>query len=175
MKRNDVYVDLNGDALALGELDAEERKLLARLRRRAKANPDWDHFDNYWTVAIPDFYEARGLVRKAVPRTLLWQIAQDLSSRLGIAAGHVQPPGPLDELDEFILSQFGSPRDFCRATGISHAALDGYLAGRADLSLLTLAEGLQRIGYRLRILPGTPVEPAQTANGKRSPRRAQSA
>jgi hypothetical protein len=175
MKPNDVYVDVDGDPIALEGLDAEERKLLARLRRRARTRPDWDDFDNYWTVAVPAFYEARGLARKAVPRTILWQIAQDLSSRLGIAAGHIQPPGPFDDLDEMVLFKFGSIPAFCKATGIPERALDGFLAGRADFSLRTLLDGLQKIGYRLRIAPAAPAIPVKATRGKRGKRTARSA
>jgi hypothetical protein len=89
MRQANVYVDLDGREHCLEHLDAEERKLLAGIRRRARTNPDWDAFDNYWTTAVPALYEARGLPRKRVTGTLLWRIAQDLSSRIGIAAGLV--------------------------------------------------------------------------------------
>src|SRR5207249_8852439 len=65
MKRTDIYVDLDGQEISLVHLDAEERKLLARILRRARTNPDWDAFDNWWTLAIPAFYLARGLSRKS--------------------------------------------------------------------------------------------------------------
>ena len=83
MKVNDVYTDLDGHEIVVAGLDTAERRMIAVLRRRARAKPDWDAFDNYWTVAVPAFYHARGLPRKAVPRTIGWRIAQDLSSRLG--------------------------------------------------------------------------------------------
>ena len=59
MHRANLYVDLDGNALCLPRLDAEERKLLARIRRRAAGQPDWDAFDNYWTVAVPPLCEPR--------------------------------------------------------------------------------------------------------------------
>ena len=77
MKANDVYIDLDGDPIPLGKLDAEERRLVAQLRRRAAADPDWNAFDNYWTAALSAFYIPRGLSRKAVTQTIPWQIAQD--------------------------------------------------------------------------------------------------
>ena len=63
MHRANLYVDLDGRELCLEHLDAEERLLLARLRRRARTNPDWDAFDNYWTHAVPAFYQGRGLAK----------------------------------------------------------------------------------------------------------------
>jgi hypothetical protein len=153
MKLPDVYIDLDGHEFALAGLDPEERRLVARLRRRARANPDWDAFDNYWTVAVPAFYKRRGLAATAVPRTIPWRIAQDLSSRLGIAAGTIHPPDYRDQLEDLVLHHFPSRRAFCEATGLSAAMLSHVLAGRKDLSLAALTQALQRIGYQLRITP----------------------
>src|SRR5881275_404834 len=138
MPQNDVYVDLDGNAICLAHLDAEERKFLARIRRRARAQPDWDAFDNYWTVAVPAFYEPRGVPRKAVPRTILWRIAQDLSSRIAVAAGLARLGDYRDELEELIREKFPSRRAFCEATGLSEDMLSHVLAGRKDLSLAKL-------------------------------------
>ncbi len=153
MRQASVYVDLDGHELCLEHLDPDERKLLARIRRRARASPDWDAFDNYWTNAVPTFYEARGLPRKEVPGTLLWRIAQDLSSCLGIAAGLVRPDDYQGDLEDLVRGKFASQRAFCEATGPSEAMLSHVLAGRKDLSLAKLTGALARIGYRLRIVP----------------------
>src|SRR5438132_1574593 len=116
MKRNNVYVDLDGNTFPLAELDPEERRLVAELRRRARVNPDWDAFDNYWTRAVPAFYEARGWSRKRLLKAIPYQIAQDLSSRIGIAAGLIRPPDYRDELERLIRKHFVSRRAFCKAT-----------------------------------------------------------
>jgi hypothetical protein len=167
MKTAEVYVDLDGHRIALTALDAEERRLVARLRRRARANPDWNAFDNYWTVAVPAFYQAQGLARRAVPRTLVWRIAQDLSSRLGIAQGFIRPADYRDELEELIREKFPSRRAFCEATGIAEDMLSHVLAGRKDLSLEALTQALARIGYRLGIVPAAqgPPTTAQKQTG----------
>jgi hypothetical protein len=159
MRQTDVYVDLEGQVLSLAGLDADERRLVSRLRRRARTNPDWDAFDNYWTVAVPAFYEARGLSRPAVARTVPWRIAQDLSGRIAVAAGLARVPDYRDELEELIRTKFPNRRAFCEATGLSEDMLSHVLAGRKDLSLAALTAALGRIGYRLRILPSPDLKP----------------
>jgi hypothetical protein len=160
MKVKDVYTDLDGNEIALAGLDAEERRLIAGLRRRARAKPDWDTFDNYWTIAVPAFYQARGMDRKAVPRTRGWRIAQDLSSRLGLAQGLIRPDDYLSDLEALARKLFPSQRAFCDATGIAPDMLSHVLAGRKDLSLAALTKALERIGYRLRIMPVPELKPA---------------
>jgi hypothetical protein len=158
MQRANVYVDLDGREICLEHLDAEERRLLARLRRRARTNPDWDAYDNFWTVAVPRFYQARGLARKLVAQTALWRIAQDLSSRLGIAAGLIRPDDYQGDLEDLIRENFPTHRAFCEATGISEGMLSHVLAGRKELSLGALTKALERIGYRLRIMPAPDLQ-----------------
>lgn len=153
MPQANLYVDLDGHEFCLEHLDAEECKLLARIRRRARTHPDWDAFDNYWTNAVPTFYKPRGVARKEAPRTLPWRIAQDPSSRLGIATGLVRPDDYQGDLEDLIREKFPSQRAFCKATGLSEDMLSHVLAGRKDLSLAKLTGALERIGYRLRIVP----------------------
>jgi hypothetical protein len=160
VKKTDIYIDLDGQEIFLVHLDAEERKLVARIQRRARTYPDWNAFDNWSTVAIPAFYEARGLAREVVPQTVPWQIARDLSSRLGIAAGLIRPDDYQGDLEDLIREKFPTRRAFCKATGISEDMLSHVLAGRKDLSLEALTKALQRIGYRLRIVPAPALEPA---------------
>jgi hypothetical protein len=152
MKTARVYVDLDGNEIALDGLDAQERRLLARLQRRARTHPDWCAFDNYRMPALIEFYDGRGVSRKALVRTPLWRIAQDLSSRLGIAAGLIREPDYRDDLEDLIREQYPSRRAFCQATGLTKEALNDFLAGRADLSLAELTRALEQIGYRLHII-----------------------
>jgi len=153
MKGFEIYLDLDGRKFPLGMLDAAERRLVARLRRRARTHPDWCDFDNYWMPAVAAFYDARGLSRKKSRRTAVYQIAQDLSSRLGIAAGLIRSLDYRDELQQIVNQRFPSRRAFCKATGISEDLLSHVLAGRKDLSLATLTRALAKIGYTLRITP----------------------
>ena len=166
MTRPNVYLDLDGHELCLEHLDADERKLLARLRQRARTKPDWDAFDNYWTAHVPAFYLARGMARKAVPRTLLWRIAADLSGRIALAAGLARNGDYRDDLEELIREKFSTRRAFSKATGISEDMVGQVLAGRKDLPLQTLAKALERIGYGLRIVALPAEETAGAARAR---------
>ncbi len=150
MKTTESYVDLDGNEIALGNLSADERRLLARLRRRVRTHPDWCDFDNYWMRTVAEFYDSREISRKVAMRRPVYRIAQDLGNRLGIEQGFIRPPDYRGELEELILEQFPSRRAFCKATGLSEDMLSHVLAGRKDLSLGALEEALGRIGYRLR-------------------------
>lgn len=153
MKRTDIYVDLDGHEIALAGLDDGERRLVARLRRRAQTHPDWTDFDNYWTREVGAFYDARGVSRRKSRQRVPFRIAQDLSGRLGIASGLVGPSDWLGDLEELIREHYPSRQAFCQATGLSEDVLHQVLMGRADLSLRSLTEALERIGYVPRSAP----------------------
>jgi hypothetical protein len=155
MSRNEHYVTLDGDELTLAKLDSQERRLVTRMRRLAKRNPGWDEFDNFALNGVQAFYEARGVPRKSIRQRIPFQIAIDLSARLGIAQGFIRPPDYLDQLEDLVLNHFPSRKAFCQASGISPTMLSHVLAGRKDLSLESLSKALERIGYRLRFVPAT--------------------
>lgn len=97
MKTAKTYVDLDGNEINLNGLDDEERRLLARLRRRARTHPDWCDFDTLSMREVAKLYDSRGLPRAKVRQSPLYRIAQDLGARLGIAAGFIRAddtPGP---------------------------------------------------------------------------------
>jgi hypothetical protein len=162
MRRHDVYVDLDGHEIALAGLDAGERRLVARLRRRAQTHPDWTDFDNYWTRQLRAFYDPLGASRRVVRESAPFRIALDLSGRLGIAAGLVRPDDYLGDLEDLIREKFPSRRAFCEATGLAEDMLSHVLAGRKHYTIDTLAEGLERIGYTLRIRPVQPAARKRT-------------
>jgi hypothetical protein len=147
------YVDLGMRQIPLAGLDKEERQLIRRLQRRAREHPDWNDFDNYSLKQVAAFYEGRGLSRSEVTQTAAWRIAQDLSGRLGIAAGWVRPPDFLGELMGVVYGRYRNLRAFCEATGLSEELVRGVLAGRKQIAFDTLDEALSRIGYAIRILP----------------------
>jgi hypothetical protein len=102
---------------------------------------------------VAAFYDARGVPRPQSRQSAVYRIAQDLGSRLGIAAGLVRAPDYRGDLEELIRRKYPTRRAFCEATGLSEQMLSHVLAGRKQLSLGALTKALERIGYRLAIAP----------------------
>src|SRR5579862_8754640 len=113
-KPNATYVDLEGTVFGLSQFDAAERKLLAEIKKLATAIERskgdrlqrWCDFDNAWLPRIVAFYEARKISHKHVTKTALFQIAQDLSSRMAVAFGLARKADYRDRLREIIATSF---------------------------------------------------------------------
>jgi hypothetical protein len=167
--KNGDYVNLYGETISLAGLDTEERALIKRLRRRAATHPDWCEFRNFAINTVGQFYDGRGVSRKESRMSPVLRIALDLSGRLGIAEGKIAPPdfSFREQLERLVL-QYPTRRAFCKATGIAEDMLSHVLAGRKDLSLEALTKALERIGYRLRLVPAADFEPAASAAKKRT-------
>lgn len=163
MARNDTYIDYRGRELSLAGLDDAERELVESLQRRAAATSDWCEFSNFWAKAVGDFYAARRVSRAKRVKTLPYRIAQDLSSRIGLASGMMRFPDYRDDLADLIRTRFKSRRHFCKKTKLSEAMLSHVLARRKHLALDTLTKALRRIGCQLHIvpLPDVPGPPAR--------------
>lgn len=153
MKKAKSYLDLKGRAFFLQDLDQDEENLVATLADYSKDDPDWNAFSNFWMTKVGEFYAARGLTRQAIQRTIVYRIAQDLGSRLAIAAGTARAPDYRDDLEELIRTRFGTRRKFCEATGMAEDMLSHVLAKRKHFAVDTLVEALQRIGYTVHIAP----------------------
>jgi hypothetical protein len=106
---------------------------------------------------------------------VVYRVAQDLSSRMAVAAGLARLGDYRDELEELIQEKFPNRRTFCKAAGLSEDMLSHVLKGRKDLSLESLTKALDRIGYKLRILPALPGEPLHQPLLKRGKPAARSA
>jgi hypothetical protein len=161
MSQADRYVDLYGGEISLASLDAEERKLIGTLKRRAAAEPPWHEFGNFYVKQVGDFYQARGMKRSQVTRTAAWRIAQDLDGRLAVAQGVAKIGDYRDTLEHIVLTRFKNRREFCKKTGLSETMLSHVLARRKHIAIDTLAKALHRIGYRFRIAEEPDVEPTQ--------------
>lgn len=149
----DLYVDLRGRPIPLGNLDDAERALVDELIDQFEDDPDWNEFENSAFARVIKFYNARGLSRAEAIATTLFRVAQDLGSRVGIRQGYVRMPDYRDELADLIRRHYKSRREFCNATGISEDMLSHVLARRKHLSIETLTDALARIGYTLQIMP----------------------
>jgi hypothetical protein len=157
MKMVEMYMNLYGQEIPVSGMDAEERRLLARLRRRCRTHADWADFNGYWMREVAALYDERGLTRTQTRQKPIYRIAQDLCSRLGIAVGLVRPPDYRTEVEELIRLKFQTRRAFCQATGLSEDMLSHFLAGRKDMSLASLGDALARIGYRIGVVPAEPA------------------
>jgi hypothetical protein len=153
MTPSERYTDLEGRRFDLHALDRQERELLARLEKFAQGRADYSEYANYWMSEVARFYTARGLSRAEIVETVLFQVAQDLGSRLLVAAGETRPPDYRDELEGLIRARFRTRREFCEATGLSEDMLSHVLAKRKHLAVDTLSEALGKIGYALHITP----------------------
>jgi hypothetical protein len=152
MSRTKEYVDLKGRSHSLADLDAEERALVRELTDHANKH-GWNDYSNFWMPKVGELYAGRGLSRQKTVRTTVYQIAQDLGSRLAVAQGVARPPDYRDDLAELIRTRFRTRREFCEATGLSEDMVSHVLAKRKHLAIDTLAEALGRIGYTLHIAP----------------------
>ncbi len=166
MNQADAYVDLKGREWPLRGLDEEERRLVADLQARARSQPSWNDFDNYWTKKVTSLYDKRGLTRAEAVRSTVFRIAQDLSGRIAIAAGLARPPDYRDELEEIIRSRFRTRREFCEATGLAEDMLSHVLARRKHLSMEALTQALDRIGYTVRLAASTMTAKADPNGAK---------
>ncbi len=174
MTRENSYLDRKGREFDLSVLDEEERRLIADLRLRAEAKPNWAAFEAHWLAAVAALYDARGLSRKESRQTAVYQIAQDLSSRLAVAAGLARAADYRDDLEELVRSRFGTRRAFCEATGLSEDMVSHVLARRKHLAIDTLTQALRRIGCALHIVPvddeGNKNGHGRTGNGSGRPK-----
>ena len=153
MTKSSIYSTLNGEVFSLADLDSEERRLVNDLVTRQKSVAEWTEYANYYVRAVGDFYESRGLTRRAITGLPVWKIAQDLKSRLMVRAGQAVPPDYRDALGSLIRSAFPTQKAFCEATGLSEDLVSHVLARRKHLAIDTLSDALQKIGYRLQIVP----------------------
>jgi hypothetical protein len=153
MAHNDTYTDYRGRELSLAGLDDDERNLVQTLQRNAAATADWCKFSNFWSKSVAEFYAARRVSRAKAAKTLPYRIAQDLSSRIGLAAGMMRFPDYRDDLADLIRTRFKNRRQFCKKAKLSEAMLSHVLARRKHLALDTLTKALRRIGCQLHIVP----------------------
>lgn len=155
MKKAERYLDLEGRQFDLGTLDGDERDLLARLEAYARRPADYSEYANHWLPEVDRFYSARGLTRAEIVETVVFEVAQDIGSRLMVASGEARLPDYRDELETLIRARFRTRREFCEATGLTEDMLSHVLAKRKHLAVDTLSEALGKIGYALHITPLT--------------------
>ncbi len=155
MSKNKPYITFRGYSIDVSSLDKDERALVDELRQFATTHPDarTAEYRNFYVRRVGDFYEPRGLTRREITRTAVWQIAQDFNSQLMIESGIARRGDYRDDLEHLIRTKFASRRAFCEATGLSEDMLSHVLAKRKNLAIESLADALDKIGYSLQIAP----------------------
>ena len=147
-----TYINHRGESFVLGSLDAEERGLLSSIQSATKTM-DRVTFYNYWRDEVSRFYASRGLSKREIVETIIYQIAQDIHSRKLVSAGLARIPDYRDDLEKIVSHEFPTRRAFCDATGLTEDMLSHVLAKRKHLAVDTLSEALAKVGYRLHIVP----------------------
>jgi hypothetical protein len=70
-----------------------------------------------------------------------------------VQGGYAKMPSYREQIAAIVETKFETRREFCEATGLSEDMLSHVLRGRKDVSIGTLTESLQKIGYALAIVP----------------------
>ena len=102
-----TYTTLDGQVLDLSDLTDEERAYLERCRAAFRREPTrlaWEDFTNRFLMGAgnPLLRETGGWVTRAITRCPLYQAVHDLSDRLGIEQGDLEPgSGDNSERDPF--------------------------------------------------------------------------
>ena len=153
MIKGSIYTSLTGETFSLADLDADERRLMDELVARHRSAATWPEFRNHYIRAVDDLYASRGLPRREVTDTPVWKIAQDLNGRVMVRLRLAVPPDYRDKLADLIRADFPTQKAFCEATGLTEDLVSHVLARRKHLAIDTLTGALERIGYRLQIVP----------------------
>jgi hypothetical protein len=150
------YQTLNNEIWALDALPPEQQKIYEAVFDFYRQEPDWDRFTAFWLAEV-DRLQPK-LPRKEITETPIFQICQDLDSRLAIKQGHARHNDYRDELQMIIDQEFPSRYAFCQTTGLDEGYLSRVLNKRQHISIKKLTQVLDAIGYELtlREKPHTP-------------------
>lgn len=140
-KRPLIYRTVTDRPLDLSRLTARERRFLSAVRRKYATRPDWTRFSAWWNRE----FKRAGMKNFSA----VYDVCQDLESRLGLEQGFIAELSYRDFLDDLIEDRFGSRNQFCRKTGMDPGHLSRVLDGRADVSLQNLTKLLKALGAML--------------------------
>ncbi len=148
-----THTTLQGLELDLTALTAEEAAIFDQARRASNESPEWHAFKQKWLNEVLSIYDRQKLPRREAIAKPLYRAVQDLGSRLMVEGGYAKMPSYREQIAALIETKFATRREFCAATGLSEDMLSHVLKGRKDVSIGTLTESLQKIGYALAIVP----------------------
>jgi hypothetical protein len=152
MKQN-TYTTLKNHEYDLRTFSPEEAEVYRLATIAFEDNPEWIDFEQKWMNAALSIYDHQNVPRRETITKPLYRIVRDMGSRLMVAAGYAKMPGYREQIAAIIESKFATRRAFCEATGLSEDMLSHVLKGRKDVSISSLTEALQKIGYGLAIVP----------------------
>lgn len=148
-----THTTLHGLNLDLASLTQEEAAVLDQAHRAYLESPEWHEFKQKWLNEVLRIYDRQNLPRREAITRPLYRAVQDLGSRLMVQGGYAKMPNYREQIQAIIEAKFENRREFCEATGLSEDMLSHVLRGRKDVSLATLTDSLQKIGYALAIVP----------------------
>jgi hypothetical protein len=148
-----THTTLQGLDLDLTALTAEEVAVFDQACRAYSESPAWHAFKQKWLNEVLGIYDRQKLPRREAIAKPLYRAVQDLGSRLMVQGGYARMPSYREQIVALIETKFATRREFCEATGLSEDMLSHVLKGRKDVSIGTLTESLQKIGYALAIVP----------------------
>jgi hypothetical protein len=152
MKHN-THTTLQGLELDLTSLTPEEAAVFDQARRAFAESPEWYDFKQKWLNEVLSIYDRQKLSRREAVAKPLYRAVQDLGSRLMAQGRYAKMPSYQEQIAAIIETKFETRREFCEATDLSEDMLSHVLRGRKDVSIGTLTESLQKIGYALAIVP----------------------
>jgi len=88
-----TYQTLDGMVCSLETLPTRERQVLEAILTEYHERPDWVEFEKRCLARVRELIPGTRGGRVRFAKTALWRVVQDLTSRLGIAGGHVAEPG----------------------------------------------------------------------------------
>jgi transcriptional regulator with XRE-family HTH domain len=146
------YKTITGRTLDLSTFSSTEKRALGTLTEAYDRRLDWEEFSDIWQNTLRPILSKHRPPEKRTQHPL-YQIAQDLEMRLGIAQGAVAEPDYRDYLLDQIEEQFGSRYRFCKKAGIPEAFLSQVLSGKKDFSVDMLRRAAKTLNLGLALLP----------------------
>lgn len=141
------YKTLDGEVFNLDELTKQQKLIYSEVKSFYDTNPDWNQFSNMWTDRLKEAFD--GIDPRTVIKEPIFEICQDLDSRLGIRQGYTREPDYRDLLADIISRHFKSRYQFCKEMGIDEGYLSTILARKKHLSMEKLQEILDKLDHRI--------------------------
>ncbi len=141
------YKTLDGEVFNLDELTKQQKLIYSEVKSFYDINPDWNQFSNVWTDRLREAFA--GVDPRTVVEEPIFEICQDLDSRLGVRQGYMREPDYRDLLADIISRHFKSRYQFCKEMGIDEGYLSAVLARKKHMSIEKLQEILDKLDHRI--------------------------